>query len=851
MKIFAQRLIAKKGFWQLILFGVAAIVLLLLFFEAQPVDPHKHNALISDLRELQQRDTELGEAVLLNHYQLHHNYDGVVATMQRILTLADELAQHQKNGVLPDTPEILRELNLLHQQIERKSAALEDFKSHDAVLKNSLLYLPHQANMVLENLPESQHDPFELLVRDILLITLDQGEQVRESLKQHIDLADRSIANLPEGIKASARLILMHTMSVASNKGEISALLIQLSSQGKEGLGTKLEQLYLKHYQAQQNTVGIFRLLLLLVAMLLLSYAIYFYYRIRDREDQLRIAATAFETQEGIMITDAKGVIVKVNQAFQNITGYSAGEVTGKNPRILSSGRHDKEFYAAIWKSIHSTGTWQGEIWDRRKNGEIFPKWLSITAAKAADGAVTHYVGTHIDITERKAAEAEIQKLAFYDPLTQLPNRRMLIKRLAEALAFSSRSRRTGSLLFIDLDHFKTLNDTLGHDIGDILLQQVALRLTSCLRKNDAVARLGEFDTVARLGGDEFVVMLEDLSDQILEAATSTKIVGEKILDKLNQPYLLSIHEYHGTASIGATLFTGNQKTIDELMKQADIAMYQAKKDGRNTLRFFDPKMQIAINDRSVLEAELRKALEQQQFQLYYQIQVDSSYRPLGAEALIRWLHPERGLVPPMQFIPLAEETGLILPIGQWVLETACAQIKAWQQEALTRDLVLAVNVSARQFRQTDFVAQVLATVQHHTVTPGLLKLELTESLLLEDIEGVIATMNALNEVGVQFSLDDFGTGYSSLQYLKRLPLDQLKIDQSFVRDIATDSNDKAIVQTIIAMAKSLNFDVIAEGVETEAQRQLLLDMGCTHFQGYLFGKPVPIAQFEVGLKQR
>lgn len=560
----------------------------------------------------------------------------------------------------------------------------------------------------------------------------------------------------------------------------------------------------------------------------------------RHSDDELRIAAIAFESQEGMLITDANGAILRVNSAFTGITGYSAEEIIGRNPSLLSSGRQSSAFYTAMWEHIISTGSWEGEIWNRRKNGEIYPEYLAITAVKDTSGIVTNYVSTFNDITASRAAADEIKHLAFYDPLTGLPNRRLLMDRLKQALAFSARNDRQGALLFIDLDNFKTLNDTLGHEIGDLLLQKVATRLTACVR---------EGDTVARLGGDEFVVMLEDLNEQAQNAAAQTETIGEKILAALNQPCQLATHEYHNTASIGATLFNGHQKSTDELMKQADIAMYQSKKAGRNTLRFFDPKMQDNINSRVALESQLHKALEYRQFQLYYQIQMDSSRRPVGAEALIRWIHPEHGVVSPAEFIPLAEETGVILPIGKWVLETACAQLKAWQENALTRDFVLAVNVSARQFRQSDFVAQVQAVVQHHDINPKLLKLELTESLLLENIEDTIATMNTLKEFGVQFSLDDFGTGYSSLQYLKRLPLDQLKIDRSFISDIATDSSDKAIVRTIISMAHSLGLDVIAEGVETEEQLLLLLSKECTHNQGYLFGKPVPIEQFEALLK--
>lgn len=558
-------------------------------------------------------------------------------------------------------------------------------------------------------------------------------------------------------------------------------------------------------------------------------------------EEQLRIAATVFESQEGMLVTDANKVILRGNRAFTDITGYTAEEVVGQTPHMLSSGRHDANFYAAMWERINSTGAWKGEVWNRRKNGELYPESITITAVHDRSGTITNYVATFSDITKSKAAEEEIKYLAFNDSLTRLPNRRLLTDRLQQALASCTRNGKDGALLFIDLDNFKTLNDTLGHDIGDLLLQQVAQRLQSCVR---------EGDTVARLGGDEFVVMLEDLSEHSLEAAAQTEVVGDKILATLNLPYQLAGYECHSTPSIGATLFNGKQNAIDELFKQADIAMYQAKKAGRNNLRFFDPQMQENINARVSLERELLKALAGQQFRLHYQIQVDSAHRPLGAEALIRWQHPERGLVSPAQFIPLAEEAGLILSIGQWVLETACAQLEAWQQNALTRDLTLSVNVSAKQFRRPDFVHQVQIVLQHHAVNPKLLKLELTESMLLDDIEDTIATMNTLHEIGVQFSLDDFGTGYSSLQYLKRLPLDQLKIDQSFVRDIEFDSSDRAIVRTIIAMAESLNLNIIAEGVETEQQRQLLLNKGCPYFQGYLFSMPVPIEQFEALLKQ-
>ena len=379
----------------------------------------------------------------------------------------------------------------------------------------------------------------------------------------------------------------------------------------------------------------------------------------------------------------------------------------------------------------------------------------------------------------------------------------------------------------------------LGEPFKDLLLQQVATRLTVSAR---------EGDTVSRFGGDEFVILLEGLSEQAIEAATHAGDIAKKIILSLNQPYQLNTHTHYSTSSVGVTLFSGHDVAIDELLKQADIAMYQSKTDGRNTLRFFDYKMQKAIADHLNIEKELRKAIEQNQFELHYQVQVGSTGRPLGAEALLRWNHPERGIISPFSFISLAEETRLILPIGQWVLDTACAQLKTWQQNPLTQNLMLAVNVSVRQFRQKDFVAQVLATVARHDINPARLKLELTEGMLVDSIDDIITKMDALNKIGIRFTLDDFGTGYSSLQYLKKLPLFQLKIDQSFVRDIVIDVSDRTIVRMIVTMAHNLKVDVIAEGVETEEQHELLLAEGCTKFQGYLFGKPMPIEQFQIEL---
>jgi len=561
----------------------------------------------------------------------------------------------------------------------------------------------------------------------------------------------------------------------------------------------------------------------------------------------LRVAAVTFESQDGIAVTDADTNILKVNHTFTQITGYSSAEVLGKKPSMLASGRQDAEFYRRMWESLKREKSWHGEIWNRRKNGEIYPEWLTITATEGDDGRVSNYVAIFSDITQRKVMDEKVRRLAFYDSLTNLPNRRLLLDRLGKALAATTRRRSQGALMFLDLDHFKRINDVHGHDIGDLLLVEVAKRLTGCIR---------EQDSAARLGGDEFVVMLEGLSANDLEAAHQAEMVAEKIRAALAQPYFLkrraddgSAIEHYCSSSIGVTVFCDQSGSVEELLKWTDMAMYQAKTAGRNVIRFFDPAMQTAVEARAALEADLRTALEAQQFRLHYQAQVDTSRRPQGAEALLRWEHPQRGSVAPLEFIPLAEETGQILQIGQWVLDTACAQLKNWQADPQFSAMQLAINVSAKQFRQPDFAEQVQATVHRHAINPLLLKLELTESTVLENIEDAIIKMRALKDFGIRFALDDFGTGHSSLSYLKRLPLDQIKIDQSFVCNIATDNGDAVMIMTIVDMGMNFELDVIAEGVETEEQLKLLQRYGCGRFQGYLFSKAVPVEQFETLLR--
>jgi diguanylate cyclase (GGDEF)-like protein/PAS domain S-box-containing protein len=551
----------------------------------------------------------------------------------------------------------------------------------------------------------------------------------------------------------------------------------------------------------------------------------------RRVEENLRLAAQVFENSgEAITIMDAQKRVVSINRAFSEMTGYPPEEILGRKPAMLASDLHDAEFYQRLWHGLRESGYWQGEIWNRRKTGEVYPEWLGISMLRGADGAVTHYVAISSDISERKASEARIEFLAHHDPLTDLPNRLLLRDRLERAIVQGERAGTRVALLFIDLDRFKTVNDSLGHPVGDRLLREAAQRLRNCVR---------DMDTVSRQGGDEFLVVLTDMKDS--DAVTQ---VAEHILAAMAVPFSLDGHDVAISCSVGVAVCPEDGRDFDELLKKSDIAMYHAKEAGRNAFRYYTERMNIDALERLDLQNRLRRGLEQGEFVLHYQPVVDlTSNRIIGAEALVRWNNPDGGLMMPGRFISVAEESGLIVPLGDWVLCEACRQLRRWHDAGHTH-LTMAVNLSAIQFRRGSVEESVTRALRDAGADPGSLELELTESILLQGAEHVLATVRLLKGLGVKLSIDDFGTGYSSLAYLKRFAVDKLKIDQSFVRDLPHDADNAAIVGAVIQMAKSLNLRVLAEGVENELAVEHLRALQCDYVQGYHFGRPVPAEEF-------
>ncbi|MFM9913903.1 MAG: putative bifunctional diguanylate cyclase/phosphodiesterase [Methylophilaceae bacterium] len=550
----------------------------------------------------------------------------------------------------------------------------------------------------------------------------------------------------------------------------------------------------------------------------------------QQQPDNLQLYKQIVESSgEAIIITDAAEKIIGVNRAFTQITQFSLSDVLGQTPRLMRCGRHDSQFFVEMWTAITEKGAWAGEIWNSRKDGSAYPAWVVIRSVKDASGNTTHYFSSFSDISERMSAEERIRQLALYDSLTGLPNRATFYSLTKQALVIANRDNITGGVMFIDLDRFKNINDSLGHGAGDELIRRVAARLKTCLRSSDVVARMG---------GDEFVVGLFDI-----KVAEDAAIVAKKMLSTFATPFLIEGHEISISASIGISVYPNDSGDIDDLIKFSDIAMYRAKDRGRNTHLFYSNDMNVRSIEKLQLESDLRRAMDRKELLLHYQPQADIHTGEMtGAEVLIRWQHPENGMVSPGQFVPLAEETGLIVPIGQWVMDQAVAQNRAWQKQGLPI-VKLAVNLAAQQFHPK-LMDEVSALLTQYDLSNQFLELEITESMVMNNAEQVIEMLKEMEKLGVQMSLDDFGTGYSSLSYLKRFPINKLKVDQSFVRGIPHDTDDMAITRAIIGMGKSLGLKVIAEGVETREQLEFLRAEGCDEIQGFLFSKPIPASEF-------
>ena len=566
----------------------------------------------------------------------------------------------------------------------------------------------------------------------------------------------------------------------------------------------------------------------------------------KKKYEQLELLQTCVDrANDVIIISEAEPIekpgprIIYVNKAFETVTGFSREEAIGNTPRMLQGADSNRPALARIHQALKQWKPCREEVLNYTKTGQLFWAELDISPVANELGFYTHWVSVQRDITERKLAEENHHRLTFYDPLTNLPNRRLMMERLTTQVNLAKHDVKKGALLYIDLDEFKNINDIHNHSSGDLILQKIGERLLTCI---------GSQDTVAHVGGDEFVVIVGHLGKNSIDIASYAERVGDAILASLRQAFTINNKSLRLTASIGIALFDDTALSSEGVLKQAEIAMHQGKGTKRNSLHFFDPIMQESIEQRAEFDKALEKAIADQEFQLYYQAQVNEKGKTIGAEALIRWISPERGLTLPADFIGHAEENGMIFSIGRWVVHEACRQLNCWAQNSITQDLTLSINVSAHQFQQQGFADQIISAIKYHNVNPAKLKIELTESIMLGNIHHAIEVMKSLKQIGIQLSLDDFGTGYSSLAYLKLLPIDQLKIDQSFVRNIVENASDHAIVKTIIAMAKAMELEVIAEGVETQEQLKTLSNKGCTRFQGYLFGKPVTNGEFEKAL---
>ncbi|MDR1853319.1 MAG: EAL domain-containing protein [Azoarcus sp.] len=847
-----------RGFTQaLVMVLAAAAMLIWLFVHADNVSPQEHQAYSRELSDIQQTDMWLYANVLATRFGVNKNYDDISLGINDV---GAKLANLQR------TPGFLLEsdASLLAEKIEelgalaqRRNTLIEKFVRESAILRNSTRYFPtaiRRSLQLSEGLPI--RTKINSLSRDVMTYMVSGDEELAQAVRTRIASLRNASATLPAHFAATLTNALDHGLIMIEHKTSVDTLLNQIAALDTKTACERLIQTYNAGYVHASAQAQAYRVMLFVVALVLAFYLVLIFIRLdratRDLKDSnrkleeridelhraqanLKLYATVFTSAaEGMVITDARARILVANPAFTTITGYGLEEIRSRPPSLLSSGRHAPTFYHDMWKALERRGKWQGEIWNRRRNGEVFPEWLSITAVHDREGEVTHYIGVFSDVTERKRTEAHIQHLSHHDPLTNLPNRLLMQERMSEAIAQSQRVGCHTAVLFMNLDRFRNINDTLGSELGDALLQQVAHRSQSLLR---------DTDTVSRLGGDEFVFILPDINQPQDVAG-----IARKLLASIGRPYLLGEHDITITASIGIALSDTDGATAAELLRNADAAMSRAKEDGRNNFRFYSTDMNTSTLGDLLLENQLRAAVEHNELELFYQPKVCAQTGRLeSAEALLRWRHPEQGMLQPGRFIRLAEESGLIVPIGEWVLRTACRQVHDWREAGLPT-VPIAVNLSAQQFLQNDLPVLVRESLDAAHLEPAMLELELTESMLMSNIERIVDMLTRLREMGVSLSIDDFGTGYSSLSYLKQFDVNVLKIDKSFVDDIHGTDADGKIAVAVIGLAHALGLKVVAEGVETETQRDFLLAHGCDIFQGYLFSRPIPAAEFALKL---
>jgi diguanylate cyclase (GGDEF)-like protein/PAS domain S-box-containing protein len=829
----------------------AALLLTLLFVRAESVSPQAHYDYTQKLRDLRAADAEANGEVLANRLEITRNYDALTFYMDR--SLQDASSVTVAPSFLPDgeRKKTVEKAQELQRALENKSRLVDVFKRQNAILRNSLTYFPVVANDFLSGpVPGGLKGVAENYVRHVLLFARNpDGERLAQ-----VDASRRRLVALQADTahREEAGELLLHGDTIVKQLPEVNAL-----TQRIKGLDTaqQLESLnrhYALGHEHAQRIAGKFRMLLYACALLLTAYLAFVFVRLDltrrslDRahrevseryaaqlfaEERLLLHATAFHnSHDGIVLADAQGNVLDVNPAFTRITGYERSEVIGRNPRMIKSGRHDQEFYAAMWKSILGIGSWQGEIWNRNKYGEVYPELLSISAVRDAEGALTNFVAVFADISRLKEQEKQLTQMAYYDALTGLPNRVLLADRLTQAIFQAKRSNTILAVCYLDLDGFKPVNDTYGHEVGDRLLVEMAGRFRGELRGGD---------TVARLGGDEFVLLLVGLED-IAECEQAI----QRLLCVIGQPLSVSPEPISLSASIGVTLFPRDQSDPDTLLRHADQAMYQAKQAGKNCYRIFDHELDLHVRTRHDHISRIEEALENGEFSLYYQPKVNMREGcVVGMEALIRWHHPERGMVAPAEFLLLVEEDELIVRIGEWVIETALRQMDEWHGMGLV--LSVSVNVANRQLQDANFVQYLSSALGKYPNVARGLELEILETSALEDMAKVSHIIEECRELGVSCSLDDFGTGYSSLTYLKRLPAATIKIDQSFIREMVTDPNNLIIVQGVLGLALAFQRQVIAEGVETVEQGRMLLQLDCDYAQGYGIARPMPAEQVQ------